>query len=66
MKLVHLGRNLWAKLLEMLEEESIGIQMMGNWNPLMQSSCYSLRLQDRVRVVGAHFVTIRLALNSTF
>jgi hypothetical protein len=43
MKLVHLGR-VWAKLLEMLEEESIGIQMMGNWNPLMQSSCYSLKL----------------------
>jgi hypothetical protein len=43
-KLLHLGRNLGAKLLEMLEEENSAIQTMGNWNPSMQSSCYSTKL----------------------
>jgi hypothetical protein len=43
-KLAHLGRNLGAKLLEMLEEENAAIQTMGNWNPSMQSSCYSTKL----------------------
>jgi hypothetical protein len=43
-KLVHLGRNLGAKILEMLEEECKAIQTMGNWNPSMQSSCYSTKL----------------------
>ena len=43
-KLAHLGRNLGAKILEMLEEENKEIQTMGNWNPSMQSSCYSTKL----------------------
>ena len=43
-KLVHLGRNLGAKLLEMLEEEIRLIETLGNWNPSMQSSCYSTKL----------------------
>ena len=43
-KLVHLGRNLGAKFLEMLEEETRVIETMGNWNPSMQSSCYSTKL----------------------
>jgi len=43
-KLAHLGRNLGAKLLEMLEEESAAIQTMGNWNPSMKFSCYSTKL----------------------
>jgi hypothetical protein len=38
--LLHLGRNLGAKILEMLEEENSAIQTMGNWNPSMQLSCY--------------------------
>jgi hypothetical protein len=42
--LVHLGRNIGAKLLEMLEEESRAIQQLGNWNPSMQESCYSTKL----------------------
>jgi hypothetical protein len=42
--LLHLGRNLGAKILEMLEEENSVIQTMGNWNPSMQSSCYSTKL----------------------
>jgi hypothetical protein len=44
LKLVHLGRNLGAKLLEMLEVESRAIQTMGNWNPSMQDACYSTKL----------------------
>ena len=43
-KLVHLGRNLGAKLLEMLEEEIRLIESLGNWNPSMQGSCYSTKL----------------------
>jgi hypothetical protein len=42
--LVHLGRNLGAKILEMLEEESRWIQSLGNWNPSMQESSYSTKL----------------------
>jgi hypothetical protein len=42
--LVHLRRNLGAKLLEMVEEESIVIQQLGNWNLSMQESCYSTKL----------------------
>jgi hypothetical protein len=42
--LVHLGRNLGPKLLEMLEEESDAIRQLGNWNPSMQDSCYSTKL----------------------
>ncbi len=43
-KVVHLGRNLGAKLLEMLEEEIRLIETLGNWNPSMQGSCYSTKL----------------------
>jgi hypothetical protein len=45
--LVHLGRNLGPKLLEMLEEESDAIRQLGNWNPSMQDSCYSTKLPMR-------------------
>jgi hypothetical protein len=43
-KLVHLGRNLGAKMLEMLEEEIRLIESLGNCNPSMQGSCYSTKL----------------------
>jgi hypothetical protein len=42
--IVHLGRNLGAKLLEMLEEESEEIRKMGNWNPSIQDASYSTKL----------------------
>jgi hypothetical protein len=42
--LLHLGRNLGAKILDMLEEENSAIQTMRNWNPSMQLSCYSTKL----------------------
>jgi hypothetical protein len=45
--LVHLGRNLGPKLLEMLEEESDAIRQLGNWNPSMQDSSYSTKLPMR-------------------
>jgi hypothetical protein len=44
LKLVRLGRNLGAKLLEMLEEEIGLIETLGNWNHSMQGSCYSTKL----------------------
>ena len=40
----HLGRQLGAKILEMLEIESEEIRRLGNWNPSMQDSCYSTKL----------------------
>jgi hypothetical protein len=45
--LVHLGRNLGPKILEMLEEESNWICQLGNWNPSMQDSSYSMKLPMR-------------------
>jgi hypothetical protein len=44
LKVLHLERNLGAKILGMLEEENVAIQTMGNWNPSMQASCYSTKL----------------------
>lgn len=40
----HLGRQLGAKILEMLEIESEEIRRLGNWNPSMQDSSYSTKL----------------------
>jgi hypothetical protein len=45
--LVHLGRNLGPKILEMLEEESDSIRQLGNWNPSMQDASYSTKLPMR-------------------
>jgi Centromere DNA-binding protein complex CBF3 subunit, domain 2/Transcriptional activator of glycolytic enzymes len=43
-KLLHLGRNLGSRILEMLQEESEEIRRMGQWNPSMQDNCYSSKL----------------------
>jgi hypothetical protein len=58
-KLVHLGRNLGAKLLEMLEEEIQLIETLGNWNPSMQGSCYltKLPMQPIHKLVGSRMLT---------
>lgn len=42
--LAHLGRNMGAKILEMLEIESEEIRRLGNWNPSMQAARYSTKL----------------------
>ena len=42
--LCHLGRKLGARILELLEEESSGIQRMGQWNPSIFDASYSARL----------------------
>jgi hypothetical protein len=42
--IVHLGQNLGAKLLEMLEEDSEEIRKMGNWNPSIQDVSYLTKL----------------------
>jgi hypothetical protein len=42
--LVHLGRNLGAKILEMLDEETDEIRKLGNWNPSIQDTSYSTKL----------------------
>jgi Centromere DNA-binding protein complex CBF3 subunit, domain 2/Transcriptional activator of glycolytic enzymes len=43
-KLLHLGRNLGARILEMLEEESEEIRRMGQWSPSMFDNHYSCKL----------------------
>ena len=43
-KLLHLGRHVGARTLELLEEESEEIRRMGQWNPSMQDNHYSAKL----------------------
>ena len=43
-KLLHLGRNLGSKTLELLEAESSDIQRMGQWNPGTFDNHYSTKL----------------------
>jgi hypothetical protein len=43
-KLLHLGRNIGSKILELLEEEQDCIRQMGNWNPSMFDVNYSTKL----------------------
>lgn len=45
--LIHIGRVLGTKMLEMMEEESREIQRLGNWDPSMQDACYSTKLPMR-------------------
>lgn len=43
-KTLHLGRNLGAKLLEMLEADVDEIRRLGNWNPSIFDNSYSTKL----------------------
>jgi Centromere DNA-binding protein complex CBF3 subunit, domain 2 len=43
-KLLHLGRNIGSKILELLEEEDEAIRKMGNWNPSVFDNSYSAKL----------------------
>ena len=43
-KVLHLGRNVGPRWLELLEEESDEIRRMGQWNPSMLDSHYSTKL----------------------
>lgn len=43
-KILHLGRNLGAKYLELLEAEASEINTMGQWSEGMQQKCYSAKL----------------------
>ena len=41
---IHLGRKVGPKILELLEEESTDIQRLGNWNPSILDKCYSSKI----------------------
>jgi hypothetical protein len=41
---MHLGHTLGLKILELLEEESKDIRRLGNYNPSIQESSYSIKL----------------------
>ena len=43
-KLLHLGRNMESKILDLLEEESESIRRMGQWNPNIFDASYSSKL----------------------
>jgi Centromere DNA-binding protein complex CBF3 subunit, domain 2 len=43
-KLLHLGRNIGAKILELLEEEDEAIRKMGQWRPSVFDTSYSAKL----------------------
>jgi Centromere DNA-binding protein complex CBF3 subunit, domain 2 len=43
-KLLHLGRNIGAKILELLDEEDEAIRKMGQWNPSVYDTSYSAKL----------------------
>jgi hypothetical protein len=43
-KILHLGRKLGPKILELLNENSEEIRRMGNWNPSIFDKCYSNKL----------------------
>jgi hypothetical protein len=40
----HLGLNIGAKMLELIEEDSENIRRLGNWDPSMQQKCYSTKI----------------------
>jgi Centromere DNA-binding protein complex CBF3 subunit, domain 2 len=43
-KLLHLGRNIGAKILDLLEEEDEAIRKMGQWSPSVYDNSYSSKL----------------------
>ena len=43
-KLLHLGRNLGSKILDLLEEEMEAIRRMGQWNPTVFDNSYSSKI----------------------
>jgi hypothetical protein len=43
-KILHLGRKLGPKILELLNENSEDIRRMGNWNPSIFDKCYSTKV----------------------
>jgi hypothetical protein len=42
--LIHIGRVVGPKILEMLEAERDEIRTLGNWDPSMQEKCYSTKM----------------------
>lgn len=43
-KILHLGRNLGAKILDLLQEEESAIDAMGNWAQTVRRTCYSSQI----------------------
>ena len=43
-KLLHLGRNIGARILDLLDEEDEAIRKMGQWNPSVYDTSYSSKL----------------------
>ena len=64
-KLLHLGRHVGARLLELLEEESEEIRRMGQWNPSMQDNHYSAKLpMGPIRKLAGYNSQVKMYFNT--
>ena len=64
-KILHLGRNLGSKYLELLEAESSEINRMGQWAEGMQQKCYSAKLpMEPIRKLAGFFGKTKIYFNT--
>jgi Centromere DNA-binding protein complex CBF3 subunit, domain 2 len=64
-KILHLGRNIGAKWLELLEAEQSEIDKMGQWAAGMQQNCYSAKLpMGPIRKLAGFFGKAKIYFNT--
>jgi hypothetical protein len=64
-KLLHLGRNIGARILELLDEEDEAIRKMGQWNPSVYDNSYSSKLpMGPMRKLAGYHGNSRLYYNA--
>ena len=64
-KALHLGKNIGAKILDLLEEESEEIRRMGQWNPSMFDTHYSSKLpMGPIRKLAGYASTNKMYFNT--
>jgi Centromere DNA-binding protein complex CBF3 subunit, domain 2 len=64
-KVLHLGRNMGSKYLELLEAESSEINRMGQWSEGMQQRCYSAKLpMGPIRKLAGFFGKTKIYFNT--
>ena len=64
-KLLHLGRNLGAKILDLLEEEMLEIKRMGQWDPSTFDNSYSSKLpMGPMRKLAGFFGSHKIHFNT--
>jgi hypothetical protein len=64
-KLLHLGRNVGSKILDLLEEESEAIRRMGQWNPSVFDNSYSSKLpMAPIRKLAGFYANNKMYFNT--